>query len=32
MLIQDSPTNGTFERINLYKYRNPYIASINALF
>ena len=31
-LIQDSPTNDTFEWINPYKYRNPYITSMNILF
>ena len=32
MLIQGSPSNGTFEWINPYKYRNPYITSMNTLF
>ena len=32
ILIQGSPTQGTFEWINPYKYRNPYITSINILF
>ena len=32
ILIHSSPTNGTFEWINPYKYRNPTIASITALF
>ena len=32
MLIQGSPTNGVFEWINPYKYRNPYITSITVLF
>ena len=32
MLIQGSPNNGTFEWINPYKYRNPYIISITLLF
>ena len=32
MLIQGSPTNGTFQWINPYKYRNPYITSITVLF
>ena len=32
MLIQGSPTNGTFERINPYKHRNPTITSITVLF
>ena len=32
LLIQGSPTNGTFEWINPYKYRNPYITSMNILF
>ena len=32
MLIQGSPSNGTFEWINPYKYRNPYITSMNILF
>ena len=32
MLIQGSPSNGMFEWINPYKYRNPYIASMNILF
>ena len=32
MLIQGSPSNGTFEWINPYKYRNPYIISMNILF
>ena len=32
MLIQGSPTNGTFERINPYKYQNPTITSITVLF
>ena len=32
MLIQGSPTNGTFERINPYKHRNPTITFITVLF
>ena len=32
MLIQGLLTNGTFERINPYKYRNPTITSITVLF
>ena len=32
MLIQGSPSNGTFSWVNLYKYRNPYITSMNVLF
>ena len=32
MLIQGSPTNSTVEWINPYKYRNPYITSMNVLF
>ena len=32
MLIQGSPTNGKFEWINPYKYRNPTIISITVLF
>ena len=32
MLIQSSPTNGTFEWINPYKYRNSTITSITVLF
>ena len=32
MLIQSSPTNGTFEWINPYKYQNPTITSITVLF
>ena len=32
MLIQSSPSNGTFEWINPYKYRNPIITSITVLF
>ena len=32
MLIQGSPSNGTFEWINPYKYRNSYITSMNILF
>ena len=32
MLIQGSPTNGTFEWINPYKYRNPTITSMTVLF
>ena len=32
MLIQGSPSNGTFEWINPYKYRNPTITSITVLF
>ena len=32
MFIQGSPSNGTFEWINPYKYRNPYITSMNILF
>ena len=32
MLIQGLLTNGTFERIDPYKYRNPTIASITVLF
>ena len=32
MLTQGSPIQGTFEWINPYKYRNPYITSITVLF
>ena len=32
MLIQGSPSNDTFESVNLYKYKNPYIASLTVLF
>ena len=32
MLIQGSPTEGTFKWINPYKYRNSYIISITVLF
>ena len=32
MLIQGSPSKGTFEWINPYKYRNPYITSMTVLF
>ena len=32
MLIQGSPTNGSFTWINLYKYRNPTITSMTVLF
>ena len=32
MLIQSSPTNGTFEWINPYKYRNSTITSITVRF
>ena len=32
MLIQGLLTNGTFERINPYKHRNPTITSITSLF
>ena len=32
MLIQFSPTNGMFESINPYKYRNPTITSMIVLF
>ena len=32
MLIQGSPTNGTFTWINPYKYKNPYITSMTVLF
>ena len=32
MLIQGLLTNGTFERIDPYKYRNPTITSMNSLF
>ena len=32
MLIQGLPTNDSFEWINPYKYRNPYITSITVLF
>ena len=32
MLMQGSPSNGMFEWINPYKYRNPYITSMNILF
>ena len=32
MLIQGSPTNGTFSWINRYKYRTPYITSMTVLF
>ena len=32
MFIQGSPSNGTFEWINPYKFRNPFITSITVLF
>ena len=32
ILIQDSPINGTFDWINPYKFRNPFITSMTALF
>ena len=32
MLIQGSPSNGMFEWINPYKYRNLYFISITVLF
>ena len=32
ILIQGSPSNDTFEWINPYKYRNPYITSMNIMF
>ena len=32
MLIQGSPTNGSFTWINPYKYKNPYITSMTVLF
>ena len=32
ILIQSSPTNGMFEWINPYKYRNPTIPSMTVLF
>ena len=32
MTVQGSATNGTFEWINPYKYRNPTITSITVLF
>ena len=32
ILIQSSPTNGLFEWINPYKYRNPTIPSMTVLF
>ena len=32
MLIPGSPSNGTFEWIKSFKYRNPYITSITVLF
>ena len=32
MLIQSSPTNGKFEWINPYNYRNPTITFITVLF
>ena len=32
MLIQGSPTNGTFIWINPYKLKNPYITSMTVLF
>ena len=32
ILIQDSPINGSFDSINPYKFRNPFITSITALF
>ena len=32
MLIQGLLTNGTFERIDLYKHRNPTITSLTVLF
>ena len=32
ILIQDSPINSTFDSINPYKFRNPLITSMTALF
>ena len=32
MLIQGSPTNGSFTWVNPYKYKNPYITSMTVLF
>ena len=32
ILIQDSPINSTFEWINPYKFRNPFITSMTVLF
>ena len=32
ILIQDSPINGTFDSINLYKFSNPFITSMTVLF
>ena len=32
ILIQDSPINGSFDSINLYKFRNPLITSMTVLF
>ena len=32
ILIQNSPINGTFDWINPYKFRNPFITSMTVLF
>lgn len=32
ILIQDSPINGSFDSINPYKFRNPFITSMTVLF
>ena len=32
MLIQGSPCNGSFQWINPYKFRNPFITSMTVLF
>ena len=32
ILIQDSPINGSFDWINPYKFRNPFITSMTVLF
>ena len=32
LIIQGSPNNGTFQRINHYKFKNPFITSMSILF
>ena len=32
IIVQGSPTNGTFQWINPYKFKNPFITSMSVLF
>ena len=32
IIVQGSPTNGTFQWINPYKFKNPFITSMSILF